>query len=741
MVNEFISISVQVKAIRFKGNGAIFTGQVISDAGIQTGEEIVVRCPGDVLYPREEVFKGEIWAVSGYRENFKGQPQLGATRILLKRPAGENIIAAIAFNPKFEGIGEKKARDLWAAFGAGLYDMLDADSPDLEPLHQIITPDAAERLLRIWKAEYSSDLYRWLDELQIPKMISRRLQEHYGREARARLEEDPYRVLAFGQPWARVDSVARRIGIAEDDPRRLHAAVAEVLYRHFGRGHTAIATDEITTHVTRLLSGADKTVGDKLARRALKHTYTDGAFVRTGSLWQATGVYLMEAFAAERFHKMTAASKSRQGSLNDSTIQQSVEHFEETEYPLGQDQKAAVHLALKNNLCVITGGAGVGKTSVLRCIYKAAEAASGNILQMALSGRAAKRMEEATGRPARTIAGFLTNTKQEDSDKVTHAIIDEASMLDIVSAFQILRKLPEHVKLILVGDPYQLPPIGAGLTFHVLADNTGVPTAHLTKVYRQSGESGIPAISNAVRNGEWPDIAEYQGRKTGVFCLHAGLDDLANQLVRIYEELGGADEQDEVQILSAVKADTPYGVVGINKALHARYTEGENLVLVLSPAGALRDSGFRQGDRIMVTKNQWDRRLFNGSLGYITEAFKSPIALDEGGLAVARAVIDGKEVTLSQDDLNWIVHSYSISVHKAQGSQFKRVIVPICKSKLLDRTLIYTAVTRGIEQVVLLGDLAAAKSAVESPPHAWLRQIGFSTIMNSCTRMENQHVP
>lgn len=730
MVNELMDVTVQIGAVRFRGNGTIFVGHIIDEYSVQTGEEIMIRCPGNILYPREEVFRGEIWKVSGYKEIYKGQPQLGATKAILKRPEGKNIIAAIAFNPKFEGIGEKKARDLWAAFGEDLYGILDADEPDIAALQHILTSEATERLLRVWRTEYSGDLYRWMDEHHFPLALGRRLQEYYGKDARDEIEKDPYRVLAFGQSWSRVDAMARSLGVAEDDPRRLHAAVAEVLYRHFAKGHTAMLTDALTMHVTRLLGTSDREKGQGLAFYALKTTYVDGAFVLTGDFWQATGVYLLEAFVANRIRSMIASKNVGQGSLLDGIVQQTIDNYEETDHGLNDEQKAAIRLVLESNFSIITGGAGVGKTTVLRCIYNAIETTGGCILQMALSGKAAKRMEDASGHPAQTIAGFLTNIGQEELEKVTHAVIDEASMLDIVSAFRILQKLPERVNLILIGDPYQLPPIGAGLTFHVLADADDIPISRLTKVYRQSCESGIPTISNAIRNGEWPRIPQYCGQKDGVFCYHSGPHNILDRLMEIYEELGGVDENEQVQILSAIKADNAFGVVGINKAFHIRYTEGENLVLVPSPAGDLKDSGFRQGDKIIVTKNQWEQRLFNGSLGYITEAFKTPVPLDDSRYAVAKAFIDGREICLAQDDLDWIMHSYSISVHKAQGSQFKRVIVPICKSRLLDRTLIYTAVTRGIDQVVLLGDLTAAKSAVEAPPHAWLRQIGFRTMMH-----------
>ena len=737
MVDGFVSLDVLVEAVRFKGHGIIFMGRVVDEHGVQTGEEIIVRCPSSVLYPREEVFKGEMWSIGGFPETYKGQPQLGASKAYLKRPPGENIIAAIAFNPKFKGIGRQKMQELWAAFGPDLYDLLDADTPDVEALRRIITGEAAETLIRGWKDEYSSELYRWMDEHHVPAAIGRKLQEYYGKGARAIVEQDPYRVLAFGQPWSAVDEIARRLGVAEDDPRRQHASVAAVLYRHFAKGHTAMPTDPLTGQVARLLDSKNAAKGRELAGNALSHTYKDGAFVRTGELWQATGVFLVEAFVAERIQKLVACSKVDQGHLSETLIRETIRQYEEANHVLGDEQKRAIFLALKCKCCVITGGAGVGKTSVLRCLYDAIEATNGHVIQMALSGRAAKRMEEASGRPARTIAGFLNNVKQEELDKITHAIIDESSMLDVVSAFRILQKLPEAVSLIFVGDPYQLPPIGAGLTFHVLAENDVVPVARLTKVYRQSGESGIPAVSGAIRNGQWPTLPEYRGRGTGVFSLQAGPDEILNRLVEIYEELGGAGDSEDVQILSAIKANNPFGVVGINKAFHARYTEGENVVLVRSPSGALEDSGFRQGDKILVTKNQWEQGLFNGSLGRITEALERPTPMDDGRYAIAKAAIDTREIQLAQEDLDWIVHGYSISVHKAQGSQFTRVIVPVSKSKLLDRTLIYTALTRGVEQVVLLGDLAAARSAVQSPPRAWLRQIGFDTLMRRGTGCQN----
>lgn len=454
MVNEFMSVNVQVDAVRFRGNGAIFTGRVLGSGCIQADEELVVRIPRNVLYPRNAVFKGETWEIEGWKEIYKGNPQLAATKACLKRPIGKNFIAAVAFNPKFKGIGEKRARDIWETFGEQIYDTLEADEPDISALQQILSPEDIEIFLQGWKDEYPGNFYRWMDKHQIPRAIRIRMQEYYGGETIGKIEEDPYRILAFGQPWRVVDDAAHRLGIARDDPRRLHAAVAEVLYRHFAKGHTAISTEGLTRQVTYLLNQKSQVGVQDLTKIALKHTYTEGAFVRNGELWQAAGIYLIEAFVAERIRKLASAANTNKLFQPDDSIEHVISLFEKRKHLLSNEQKAAIRLAVKSRCCVITGGAGSGKTSVLSCVHDVVEAINGSIFQMALSGKAAKRMEETTGRPARTIAGFLVNTTHEDLENVTHIVIDEASMLDIVSAFHILQKLPDHINVVLVGDQF-----------------------------------------------------------------------------------------------------------------------------------------------------------------------------------------------------------------------------------------------------------------------------------------------
>ena len=452
----------------------------------------------------------------------------------------------------------------------------------------------------------------------------------------------------------------------------------------------------------------------------------------------------MEKEVAERIALIMRYKKQYklfgEGNLNGKAINKVIYEFEAREgYKLGPEQKEAVHLCLGTNLCVITGGAGTGKTSVLKCVYHIIREAGGEINQMALAGRAARRMSEATGLPARTIAGFLT-----DDVTVYHAdntfVIDEASMLDLPMTFRILRRLPDGCRLILVGDAEQLPPIGPGLVFHLLAKSMVgiVPTVELKRVYRQEGTSGIPAVAAAIRGGKnsmptIPDLPEYSGLGKGVSIYNAKASEMAEAIMRVYEDLGASDPEADVRVLAITREDKPHGVDGINKAFHVKYSQDKKRVLGYSEEQApwKAPGQFAEGEPVMWTQNEWERELFNGTLGVVEKAYDAPVVEkhDPGEHFSANINFDTgkKDVTIS--DLDSMVLAYAITVHKSQGSQFKRVIIPIAKVPLLDKALVYTAVTRAVEQVVLVGDIDVARAAVEGGANADKRSVGLGHML------------
>jgi exodeoxyribonuclease V alpha subunit len=310
-------------------------------------------------------------------------------------------------------------------------------------------------------------------------------------------------------------------------------------------------------------------------------------------------------------------------------------------------------------------------------------------------------MAQATGQPAITIAKFLSATRSGKLEVPPDClvVVDEASMLDLPTLYRILMQLPDGARLMLVGDPAQLPPIGFGLAFHRLVEDQKVPQVHLKTVHRQAASSGIPAVAAAVRNHLVPDFVPFEGRHAGVSFIDCTDDDVMPVLRRISAEWAG----DDWQVLAGVKGGRS-GIRVINGSFHAEATSGAQ-------------DAFAIGEPVIHVINDYERSLMNGALGRIT-------AVDlDGALQID---FDGDVQRFPAADVPGRIElAYAISVHKAQGSQFKRVVVVISKSRLLDHSLIYTALTRGVEQVVFLGARAPFELAVLSPPFARRRDVAF----------------
>jgi exodeoxyribonuclease V alpha subunit len=340
---------------------------------------------------------------------------------------------------------------------------------------------------------------------------------------------------------------------------------------------------------------------------------------------------------------------------------------------------------------------------------------------------------EVTGRDSMTIAAFI-RALENGSKQVgpsTIVVVDEASMIDAMLMFKLLRNIIPGTRLILVGDPSQLPPIGPGLVFQALAGCQNIPQTMLKVTKRQSLESGIPHIANAIRCHEIPTFANYVGIGCGVSFISCS-DNLINAtVVQTYRELGGTGCNFSIQILSAT--NNGYGgVEGLNSFLHTTYRENAEhvqrfdpvfgVVNVLTKKGRL---SLKVGDLVMFTKNDYDLDLRNGSLGIIVEAF--PILNSKSLCCVCK--FDGVFHNLNSEQVSALQHAYAITVHKSQGSQFKRVIIPIRKNKLLDQALVYTAVTRAVEQVVFVGNYEAILTAIEAPASVTQRHVRLPLLM------------
>ena len=388
---------------------------------------------------------------------------------------------------------------------------------------------------------------------------------------------------------------------------------------------------------------------------------------------------------------------------------------------LEASQIDALAVANANPIAVITGGAGTGKTTVLRACFRICTEAGWPVFAMALSGRAARRIGEATGHPATTIAGFLTRFDLATASERAVVVIDEASMLDLPAAYRLIRRLPSAYRFILVGDPHQLPPVGPGLLLHELAHQDGIPRVELQQVKRYGGE--IAEAATAIRQGQWSDLPD--DPQADIAFLPCALTDINDTVLDLL-----TDDPDGTQILCATRTAAAGGVKAINTlcsaALHAN---SEELLRWNPEFEALQGTGFRVGSPVICLINDWEKYLQNGSLGVIVSVEPPERDATPGKHLGVIRWDDGQERDLTPDLLPYLELAYAITIHKAQGSQFPRIIVPVRHSRLLDRTLLYTAITRAQKQVILVGDVAAAKAAVEAPPHASLRQVALGSML------------
>ena len=719
------SLTVRVSAIRSQNpqgrGGAIFTGVEVGDDGsrVDAKAHLVVKAPHWLLNTLIEV--GQLWrvtgkpepntiAVNGYRLT---ESTLTPDAMELLRPSGEHIVTLLAECDAFAGIGMVKARRLWDHFGQDLYAIL--DNGDVKRLEEVMTTEAAAGLADAWQRWGDTFTLQWLQAKGFSVVLGRKVIDYFSPHPAIKIEEDPYRLISFAADWATTDKLARdAFGVAEDDPRRLAGAVEEALYGAFDAGHTCVTRSDVAQRVGRLLGSGG------MVDRALIEAEARGCFLRRADRLHALGPYAMEHGIAESIAQRAVRPEPLLDRRSFATLL--ARYQAESGIALEASQIDALAVANANPIAVITGGAGTGKTTVLRAFFGVCGAAGWPVFAMALSGRAARRIGEATGHPATTIAGFLTRFNPDEAPERAVVVIDEASMLDLPAAYRLIRHLPAAYRFVLVGDPHQLPPVGPGLLLHELAHQDGIPRVELQQVKRYGGR--IAEAAQAIRQGQWPELPE--DPRADIAFLPCALNDINDTVLELL-----TDDPDGTQILCATRTAAAGGVKSINTLCSAAFHAGnQELLLWNHEFEAVQGTGFRVGSPVICLVNDWEKNLQNGSLGMIVSVEPPDRDADPGqGLGHIRWD-DGQKHALTPDLLPHLELAYAITIHKAQGSQFPRIIVPVRHSRLLDRTLLYTAITRAQRQVILVGDVAAAKAAVEAPPHASLRQVALGSMLD-----------
>lgn len=620
-------------------------------------------------------------------------------------PRGRYIVEFLASRPEFAGVGKATAARLWKYFGTSLYAVL--GNSDIDRLAEVLDRNQAAIIVEAWANQLAlADCVVFFDENGIDPKVARKAVDFWGTDALAKIRDNPYRLLTVCS-WRQIDSVASNLGFPADDTRRQVAAVESVLYDRLDRKHTWCSHDELVAQTAKRLG-----VSPKNAEIALEAAVGDNAALPIGGGYQPAGAAYMERFIESRIEGHIAAGGGNDLFLDGISAQDVASFLDgfDARGSLTDEQREAVRMAICHSFSLLIGGAGVGKTTALKAVNATARHFGMTVYQLAIAGRAAQRIAEATGQHAQTIASWLKGVADGRIELGRHTvvIIDEASMLDLPTLYRILFHLPKEARCLLVGDTAQLPPIGFGLTLHRLVEEKRIPKTELTRILRATESTGIPQVSAAVRGGEVPDLPAYSSRRGGCSLIRATGSAIIHAIEDVLHDLQG----EEVQVVGSVYAG-PAGIDAVNAYFHA----------VRVAAGAPSWSGFAEGDPCIWTVNDYDRNLWNGSMGRV-------VAIDGDTLVVEFE--DGKH-RVGPHIVERLALAYCISVHKAQGSQFRNIVMSVQPSANMDRAMVYTAVTRATDRVIIIGARSDLVSAVTPYPRSLSREVALALKHNGQT--------
>ncbi len=610
---------------------------------------------------------------------------------------------------QMRGIGPAMARRIVAMFGDATFDIIETTPERLQEVAGI-GPMRTARIVAGWAEQKAvREIMIFLHSHGVGTARAVRIFKTYGHEAIKVMSEDPYRLArdVRGIGFRSADAIAEKLGVEKTAPQRLRAGVSFALQTAMDEGHCGLPLDLLVGLAERLLE-----VDASLIRVAAAEAVTTGEVVEDDVEGQRClflkGLYLAEQSIAERLLRRAGGSPPWPAI----DLDRAIEWMEgRTAKTLSPSQRAAVRLVIASKIAILTGGPGVGKTSTLDTILRILLAKGVRVALAAPTGRAAKRMTEQTGVEAKTIhrllevspkhGGFLRNEENPlDCDLL---VVDETSMVDVPLMNALTRALPQSAALLLVGDVDQLPSVGPG---QVLADIIGsgrVPVARLTEVFRQAAESRIVVNAHRINHGQMPE-APRSAAATDFYIVEVG--DPEDGLAKLIEVVStriprrfGLDPAKDVQVLCPMNR----GVLGARNLNHELQR-----VLNPNPPASVERFGWRfsPGDRVMETQNDYERDVFNGDLGTVAR-----IDDEEGAVVVD---FDGREVSYPFGELDTLVPAFATTIHKSQGSEYPAVIIPVVTQHyaMLARNLLYTAVTRGKQLVVLIAQKRAMAIAV-----------------------------
>ena len=721
VANEKNTISGFVEEIVFRNDDNGFTVMVVDCDGV------FWHAKGIMPYARE----GERVLLTGrFTEHPVYGLQFDVRQCETALPTTQSDLVRYLGSGLIRGIGPAMAEKLVEAFGEETFDVLSYQPERLLSIPGIGRKKLEDIVLSYREQFESRDVILQLQKLGLTAQMSLKVYRLLGPEAVAMIRQNPYQLaeLVEGFGFRHADALARQMGLDPGSPERIRGGLHYVLTDSAGMGHTFVHSQELATRTSELLAVDQEQVLKVLGELILRGEFYLEAFSEPIEAHKEA-VYLPMLHRAESLSARFIAEMT--GAPTDEILVDPDEEIDRIESRLGiafsDLQRQAVKAGIAEKIAVITGGPGTGKTTIINGLIRIFESAGKSVALAAPTGRAAKRMTEATDREAKTIHRLLEYAFSEDSDFLSFQrneenpleaeviILDEASMIDIILMQHLAAAIKPSARLIMVGDADQLPSVGPGNVLRDIIESGCVPVIRLTEIFRQSERSMIAVNAHRINHGEYPLL---NSRDKDFFLVSARQQEeitavMVDLVKRRLPEYYGVDPIRDIQILTPVK-NSKVGTKALNEALQSALNGAS-----ATPYKKIGERLFKVGDKVMQIKNNYSMKwvtdgamegegVFNGDMGFV-EAI-----LDAERKMVIRFDED-KTATYEYTQLEEITHAYAVTIHKSQGSEYPIIVMPVTwfPPMLMSRNILYTAVTRAKKIVVLVGDEKYMKLMVD----------------------------
>jgi exodeoxyribonuclease V alpha subunit len=611
-----------------------------------------------------------------------------------------------------KGIGPHFAKKLVKAFGEAVFEVIEQAPERLEALEGI-GPKRRARVVEAWAEQKAiREIMVFLQSHGVGTSRAVRIYKTYGDEAIVKVTENPYRLAldVWGIGFKTADTIAQKLGIPPDSLIRAQAGVRHALQVWSEQGHCAAPREKLVSMAAQLLEIPEAIIEQAIGAELEAENLIGEPTEEDGELLFLAPLHRAEIGCANHLQRLLGGV-SPWGMIDTGKAIPWVES--KTGLILSESQRTAVATVLGSKVAIITGGPGVGKTTLVNSLLRILRAKQVEVLLCAPTGRAAKRMTETTGIEAKTVHRLLEfdpkefRFKRNDENPLQTdlLVIDEASMMDVVLMNQLLKAIPDSAGLLIVGDVDQLPSVGPGAVLADLIDSGAIPTVRLTEIFRQAQSSRIIVNAHRINHGELPE-ATPKGEASDFYLIEAeSPEDVLKKLIQtVIERIPlrfGFHPVNDLQVLTPMNRGG-LGVRALNAELQQRLN-GQ-----AEPKVTKFGTTFAPGDKVMQMVNNYDKEVFNGDIGRIIG-----IDIEDGTVIID---FDGRTVNYDLSELDEVSLAYAASIHKSQGSEYPVVVIPLALQHylLLERNLLYTGVTRGKALVVVIAEPKALRMAVRN---------------------------